>query len=99
MPIVISAGHKKAPANIDKGRDAYLAQSSQAAVHPGACLNGTPAPLIHLPVAGCPALHQALQEQRGLLATAALAAAVRAIAEQRHLTPAQLLHHWQPEVC
>lgn len=98
MPTVISAGHRKALVNVDKGQDVCLPQFSQITPR-SACLHGSPAPLIHLPVAVFPELHQALQEQRGLLATAALAAAVRAIAEQRHLTPAQLLHHWQPEVC
>jgi hypothetical protein len=34
-----------------------------------------------------------------LFITAALAAAVRSLAEQRQLTPAQLLGHWQPEAC
>jgi hypothetical protein len=99
MPTVISAGHKKALVGVDKGRVAYLPQSSQIKPSTGACLHGAPAPLIHLPVAVCPDLHQALQEQRGLLITAALAAAVRGLADQRHLTPAQLLHHWQPEAC
>lgn len=99
MPIVSPPGHKKALAGVDKGRISYLAPSSQTKPQPGACLHGAPAPLIHLPVAVCPDLTQALQEQRGLLITAALAAAVRGLADQRHLTPSQLLHRWQPEAC
>lgn len=99
MLIVSSPGHKKALAGVDKGRIEYLAPPSQIKPQHGACLHGAPAPLIHLPVSACPDLPQALQEQRGLLITAALAAAVRSLADQRHLTPAQLLHYWQPEAC
>lgn len=99
MPTVTSAGHRKAPVDVDKGSVAYLAQSSQIAPRSAACLQGSPAPLIHLPSPVFPDLHQALQEQHGLLITAALAAAVRGLADQRHLTPSQLLHRWQPEVC
>jgi hypothetical protein len=98
MPIVVSGGHKKTPTG--SGRGPYsLAPLSQNMACPEACLLGAPFPGIQLDPPTCPVVQQALDAQRGLFITAALAAAVRSLAEQRQLTPAQLLGHWQPEAC
>jgi hypothetical protein len=96
MQSVITAGHKKTPADTGKGPE-LLAQSSQITPSTGASIHGAPFPKFQLAPIPSPEVQAVLQEHRALFATAALAAAVRAVAHHRNIAPARLLGDWVAE--